>query len=262
MVCLGHVISALSAFFEFFPLSSSAHFLLLQHAFSLQMPQQELFLQHLIPLVVLLVYFAPLWWRGLQDLRGSLKKGALVGHLRIVMLICVAALPLAFVGGVGHFLGCEGGVFGAPSLKSIGVSFVLCGALLFAADFLGKERKTWQKFGVFDACVLGVMQIFSLIVGASRLGLAITAARMLGYSRASAVYLGLLTGVPVLFGAQILHINETLAFYTKIEAWSVVAPFAFSILGLVSARFLLSGRGLLFVALYRIILGGILLLFF
>ena len=56
----------------------------------------------------------------------------------------------------------------------------------------------------FDAFLIGLAQILALIPGASRAGVTITAARFLGYERASAARFSLLLAIPAILGASVL----------------------------------------------------------
>ena len=62
----------------------------------------------------------------------------------------------------------------------------------------------------FDAILIGFAQITALIPGASRAGVTITAARFLGYERASAARFSLLLAIPAILGASLLKGLEIL----------------------------------------------------
>lgn len=251
----------LGVFCEFVPVSSSAHFWLLQWLCDIHVSQQALLLAHLVPLVVLVVYFIPVWIGGFHDILASMKKRTLVGHAKVLACVSVSVMPLVVVGAWKYYGGWElETLLGLNEGRLIGASFVLFGTALLLADRWAPERKQWKNFDAKSALILGTAQCFALLSGASRLGLAITAARCMGYNRQASLTLGLLTGVPVLLGAQVLHAGDVWGYYKQLSCEYWLWPLMFAGLGLGFALLLMRCRGYALVALYRVIAGFLILM--
>ena len=252
---------ALGVFCEFLPVSSSAHFWLVQWLSGVHASHHALMLTHLVPLAVLVVYFFPVWIEGVNDMFASVKKRSLVGRAYILFCLAVSVCPLVVIGAWKYYArwGVED-ILGVNEGRIIGASFVLFGAALLLADRCAPENKSWKSFDAKDALIMGILQCLSLLNGASRLGLAIMGARCLGYRRQDSLTLGLLTGVPVLFGAQVLYAQDVWAYYESLSVQQWLWPFVFALVGLGSAFLLMAKRGYTIVAVYRIVVGFLVLM--
>ena len=251
----------MGVFCEFVPVSSSAHFWLMQTLCDIHVSQQTVLLAHLVPLVVLVIYFTPMWLGGGRDILVSMKKRAFVGQAKVLACVSVSVLPLVVVGAWKYYGAWElETLLGLNEGRLIGASFVLFGSILFMVDCWAPERKQWKSFDTQSALILGVAQCFSLLSGASRLGLAITAARCMGYNRRASLTLGLLTGVPVLLGAQVLHAGDVWDYYKQLSYEYWLWALVFSGLGLGFSLLLMRHKGCAIVALYRVIVGFIILM--
>jgi len=260
---------AFAAFCEFLPVSSSAHFWILQMLTTPCFPRpsvphvapETLLLAHFVPLLILLIYFLPVWLKGGRDLLLSVKRHQMVGHAKVLLCVALSVLPLVVVGAWKYFSGWDlNQCLHLTRAHSIGVGFVIFGTLFFIADRWCAQRKSWTNLGVRDALVLGVLQCLSLWSGASRLGIVLTGARVLGYGRKDALTLGFLSAVPVLLGAQVLHMQDTWCYYTNLPWGAWVILVVASVMGLVCGMMMARGKGYAYVALYRVIVGVIILM--
>ncbi|MCY4414103.1 MAG: undecaprenyl-diphosphate phosphatase [Alphaproteobacteria bacterium] len=258
----GAFVPTVISFLEFFPVSSSGHFHFFQycHQKTSALPDEMLHFTHLVPLLILLVAFSFVWFRAIKDLPASVKSRAPVGHLKLLFFIGVSVIPLVILGGFLHFFRWELGSFGLHPLRAIGASFMLFGALFLCADRWSAERKKWQQVTLLDCILLGVIQLAALMPGASRLGLVMMGARLLQYDRKSSLILGLLTGVMVLLGSQVLHAPTCWDYYMSMpyQMWAFLA--LGSCVGMGCMFLLTKGHGFMALGLYRIILGALMLL--
>jgi len=78
--------------------------------------------------------------------------------------------------------------------------------VLVAADAAarGRTERAPGRCTPREALLLGVAQALALMPGVSRLGMTVSAARLLGYSRESAFAVGRSAGLPVMLGACVL----------------------------------------------------------
>lgn len=80
------------------------------------------------------------------------------------------------------------------------VILVLGGVLLWGCDKLGVTVRRVEHMSYFSAIGLGALQILALVPGVSRTGIVITAARLLGWERQSAVRFSMLLAMPLILG--------------------------------------------------------------
>lgn len=87
----------------------------------------------------------------------------------------------------------------------IALAMLIGAILLAAADHLGVTVHRAEDLGIAAAMILGVVQTLALLLpGLSRLGLCATLLRLNGYERRESARLGLLLGLPLLWGYAII----------------------------------------------------------
>ncbi len=255
------VLALIQGVTEFLPISSTAHLVLASDLIG--WPDQGIRFDiavHLGSLLAVLVRFrqdclaivGSVWqyarWRQRDD------------TLDLLLKLLLATLPVAMLGAV----------LPTQALEDLRTSAVIAAATSVFALFLwwanaqgGKAVRTgWRH-----ACWIGLAQSLALIPGASRSGVAITAALLVGLSRPAAARFALLLGIPVIAGAVLfdaVSVATTNAAPTP-ASWQDLALGA-AISGL-SAYFCISlflasiqRVGLMPFVYYRLALGGILFL--
>ena len=108
--------------------------------------------------------------------------------------------------------------------------------------------------------MIGVAQVFALIPGASRSGVTMTAARMLGFERSDTARFSFLMSIPVIVGAGLLAgLDLYKAGDMQLSAVAIVAAglsFVAALLAItLMMRWLRNSRFTPFV-IYRLLLGG------
>jgi undecaprenyl-diphosphatase len=73
------------------------------------------------------------------------------------------------------------------------------GALLYVADKLGLTVRRIEHLSFGSAFAIGIFQCLAIIPGASRVGLAMTLGRLMGFERPDAVRFAFLLSIPVIF---------------------------------------------------------------
>jgi undecaprenyl-diphosphatase len=158
----------------------------------------------------------------------ALHAGTLVGLVALVprpslTVAVVSTLPAALAG-----LALEDVVeqrLGGRRATAAGL--VAGSALLVAADAVARRSPAAHRraadAGVRDALVVGAAQALALAPGISRLGAAVAAARLRGFSRPEAFALGRSIGLPVTLGATAL---KALRLVQRGLAPELRAPFA------------------------------------
>ena len=195
---------------EFLPISSSGHLLLtpwlfgwdnfpdvsIEKAFDVSL--------HLGTLIAVIAYFRKdlsLYIRdGVRLLIRREKPTTTEG--RLAVLLVVSSIPAALVGVLlGDVIDEH---LGTPVI--IAMSLIVFGLLLAWAD-RRRGQRTLEKMGVRDAGIIGLAQVLALNPGTSRSGISITAARLLGFDRDTAVRFSFLLSVPVTAGAVALKMG-------------------------------------------------------
>ena len=245
---------------EFLPISSSGHLILLPRlegwadqglAFDVAV--------HVGTLVAVVACFRHELMRMTRDWLISLRRRETVGDSRLAWALLWGTLP---VGLAGLLLG----DLIERHLRSplvIGLTSIGFGALLWLADARGRRQRSEHQIGWRDALIIGLAQAMALIPGTSRSGITMTAALMLGLTRAAAARFSFLLSVPVIVLAGGYQAWKLLKAPVAVD-WGVIglgvtvsAVTAWLVITLFLR--LIERVGMLPFVLYRFALGGILL---
>jgi undecaprenyl-diphosphatase len=196
---------------EFLPISSSGHLLLTPWLFGWNdfsdVSVEKAFdvALHLGTLIAVIAYFRKdlvVYVReGLRMVVQKEKPRTTEG--RLAWLLVVASIPAALFGAIaGNWIDEH---LGKPVI--IAASLIFFGLLLAWADRrLGKRK--FEEMNSRDAIVIGLAQVIALNPGTSRSGISISAARILGFDRDTAVRFSFLLSVPVTAGAVAVKLLE------------------------------------------------------
>lgn len=192
------VIAVVQGITEFLPISSSGHLYLTSNL--LGWVDQGVRIDaavHLGTLVAVLIWC----WRDIASMVGGFFLG-LVGRRseggRLLLLLVVGTIPLIVVGALlVHFERTD--MF--RSLAVVGWATIGFGILLWIADHFGMTVRRLEHMGVAGAVIVGLFQIVATIPGASRAGMTMTAARILGFERVEAARFSLLLSIPAILAA-------------------------------------------------------------
>ncbi len=196
-MALSHIIwlAIIQGLTEFLPVSSSGHLTLL-HAFTAYPDQGVGFdvALHFGTLIAVIIYFR-------EDV-ASLLLGAMdfaqnrnSDNRHLLLQIIIASLPVLLVA-AGLVL--AGGIDMLRKAQTVALATIFFAVPLYLADKMGDQTGGLKNQSLRRAFYVGVAQIFSLIPGASRSGVTITAARALGVSRQEAVRFSMLLSIPVI----------------------------------------------------------------
>lgn len=181
---------------EFFPVSSTAHLIILPWFFEWKGDVNTLTFDvalHGGTLTALLFCF----WKDWVEL--FTKKQELLG------MIILASIP---AGVAGFFLN----DIVEKSLREplvISVMLVAVGFVMLAAEKVAKY-KDMEKVDYFDALLIGIAQATALVPGVSRSGITISAGLFKGFKREAAARFSFLISTPIIAGATLLHLRKLL----------------------------------------------------
>ena len=212
---------------EFFPVSSTAHLIILPWFFEWKGDVNTLTFDvalHGGTLTALLFCF----WKDWVEL--FTKKQKLLG------MIILASIP---AGIAGFFLN----DIVEKSLREplvISVMLVAVGFVMLAAEKVAKY-KDMEKVDYFDALLIGIAQATALVPGVSRSGITISAGLFKGFKREAAARFSFLISTPIIAGAALLHLRKLLtgpAIYDfQLFAAGLITSF---ITGIFAIKFLLA----------------------
>jgi len=198
------VLAVVQGITEFLPISSSGHLALTPVL--LGWPDQGLIIDVAVHVGTLGAVILYLWrdiWAILQGLL-RLVTGRVDDGARLAGLVFIASLPVIAAGfAVKLWIG---DALRTPAV--IGWSFIGFGLLLYACDRLGLTILKIEHMRIGGALMIGFAQVLALIPGASRSGVTITMARMLGYERPDAARFSMLLSIPAIAGAGTLAILD------------------------------------------------------
>lgn len=252
----------LQGVFEFLPISSNGHLILVQNNLAIDDTILNISL-HLGTLLTVIVYF----FKDLMQMVKAIFCFSVGKNLNadekiyknLAISLIVATVPVVIVGFTIKKLGID------QSLKLIwviGLASIVFGTLLYFADkFHGTLN---PKISVRLGFMIGLAQTLALIPGASRSGTCITMARFLGMSREQSTRFTFLLSIPTVLGAVVLcfydaiklkiDIDYALTFYITIITFCVGLLVIHGLL-----RFLQKNSFLIF-SVYRVIFGVVLLM--
>jgi undecaprenyl-diphosphatase len=244
---------------EFLPISSSGHLILLPNI--MHWPDQGIVVDvmtHLGTLLAVLIYF----WRDVWRLMvGALElvKGHVTDDGKLAIYIVLATIPaIAF----GIFLKKLGYTDLERNVAVVAWNTILYGILMMIADIVGPQQRTIANMTLGAALLIGVAQALALIPGTSRSGVTMTAARFLGFTRPDSARFSFLLAIPATAGAIVFTIGDAFASGEGVTMDAVYAAILTFVAGILAIAFLMNLiRRISFLpfVLYRMVLGGFLL---
>jgi len=242
---------------EFLPISSSGHLVLFAKLTNWE--DQGLFTDiavHFGTLFAVIVYLR----KDIYYLLSNIFQFRIFED-QIFFKIILSTLPAILL---GYFIYEYVSVY-FRSIRLIALSSIVFAIILYFADKISIQTKSWQNITYAEALLVGLFQVLAFIPGASRAGVTITGARFLGYDRINAAKFSMILSIPIILASMTLSLinvfNEeqvAVNFYHSFFA----AMVAF-ITALLSIKFLIQfikqANFNIFI-IYRIILGIILLI--
>ncbi|MGQ9618384.1 MAG: undecaprenyl-diphosphate phosphatase [Candidatus Aminicenantia bacterium] len=252
------ILGVIQGLTEFFPISSSAHLVILQHFFSIK--KDVLLLDSILHAGTLTSIFL-VFYRDIiliiKDFPLLLRRERKESEgLRMLYFIITGTIPTAFIG--FFFRNDIERFFNSPKL--VGFFLLLTSFILFLTKFT-KERNREKAIHSF---LIGIFQGLALLPGISRSGATISSALALGWKRELAFKFSFLLSIPAVLGANILEISQHLreGFNFKILLAGFLASF---IAGLISLKILspITKKGKIFLfSIYCLLAGLSILIFF
>ncbi len=190
------VLAIIQGITEFLPISSSAHLILapiVVDGWSDQGPLIDI-AAHVGSLVAVLIYFRS---ESVMLVRGGVDalRFRESADRTLFLFIAAATIPLLLAASV---IVAAGIMDLLRSPTTIGAASIVFGALLWHGDRQPVEKSGLGRITFREAMTIGAAQALSLIPGASRSGVTITAARYLGWTREEAARFSMLLAIPAI----------------------------------------------------------------
>ncbi|WP_430459594.1 undecaprenyl-diphosphate phosphatase [Thalassolituus sp. LLYu03] len=257
------VLALLQGLTEFLPISSSAHLILPSEIFG--WADQGLAFDvavHVGTLLAVIAYFR----RDILNLIGGWLTTGFTrtpnADGRLAWYVALATIPAGVAGLVlDHWIEAN-----LRSVEVIAWATIGFGILLGIADRKSGQVRTLASMTLSMALIIGVAQALALIPGTSRSGITMTAALLLGLHRVDAARFSFLLSIPLIMAAGGLKTLELAQSVLPVDWQSLLLGVALSAVSawLCIYYFLafISRIGMLPFVIYRLILGGVLLVFF
>ena len=182
---------------------------------------------------------------------------------QIIFKIILATLPAIIL---GYFIYDYVSLY-FRSIQLIASSSIVFAIILFFADRVKIESKSWNKITYIEALTVGLFQVLAFIPGASRAGVTITGARLLGYDRLNAARFSMILSIPIIFASMTLSLinifNEEYVPVNLHQSLSAaLVAFITALLSIIFLmRFIKKANFNIFI-IYRIVLGIVLLVIY
>lgn len=257
------LLSLVQGLTEFLPISSSAHLILVPVLTGWQ--DQGLAFDvavHIGTLLAVVSYFRSKLIKMVSEWGGSLVGRGMSADAKLAWAVGLGTIPVGLAGLVfkDHI------ELYLRSPLVIATTTILFGLLLWWADYRGKRQSDEHQMGWQTVLVVALSQIFALIPGTSRSGVTMTAALAMGMTRQGAARFSFLLSVPVILLAGGLEVVELIQQGDGVNWATLLLGTALSAISayLCIHYFLrlLDRIGMAPFVLYRMILGGLLLLLY
>ena len=242
------ILSIVQGVTEFLPVSSSSHLIVFSRF--LEFENQSLYLDvslHIGSFLAIITYFS-------KDIYNFIE------NKKIFINILIASIPLILI---GYFLVKTNLINELRNIKIIGWMTIIFGILLFVSDKFKLKKSLKNDLSIKSAIFVGAFQIFSLIPGVSRSGVAISAARLLNFKRYDSAKISFLLSIPTLgavsfYGFYNIIISNEVRF-TELNVSSILLSFLFSLITIKFFLEYIKKFSLNLFVLYRVFLGVFLL---
>lgn len=241
------ILSLVQGVAEFLPVSSSSHLIIVSEYLKLEKNLLIDVSLHLGSFLAVIVYFY-------KDILNFYKDKI------IFFKIIISSIPVMLVGVI---LVETNLIEKIRSIETIAWTTLIFGILLFVSDKFTIEKTIEKNFSFKSAIFIGSLQILALIPGVSRSGIAITAARFLGFERVDSAKISFLISIPILGAVSIFGLNNIIFSeskeFAKLNVFAITTAFFFSLLTIKYFLKYLNKFSLNIFVYYRVLLGIILL---
>jgi len=231
------ILGAIQGITEFFPVSSTAHLVLLPWFFSWTdngLPFNVAL--HVGSLIAIIYYFWSDWILIIKEFLQSLFSWSFEGRPngKTGLYLIIATIPGALAGVL--FEEYAAGLLRHPLSVAFTLSFF--GVVLYFSDRVSKKTRTVGEMNMLDCIIIGISQAFAIIPGVSRSGITITGAMFRNLNREEAAKFSFLLGAPLIAGAGVFEARH-LEYSAVISAPFIAGVLASAVFAFLAIKFLL-----------------------
>ena len=243
------ILSLIQGITEFLPVSSSSHLFLISNYFKFDNQSLSIDVSlHIGSFIAVISYFY-------KDVINFYENKILF------FKVLIASLPIMVI---GYLLIETNYIEKIRNVKTIAWTTLIFGVLLYLSDKFNLNKTIKNNLSYKSIIFIGCLQVFSLIPGVSRSGIAITAARFLNFKRVDAAKISFLLSIPILAAVSLFGVKNILVStnynFTKINLFAIFLAFLFSLMTIKFFLDFIKKFDLKFFVYYRLILGVILLM--
>ena len=257
---LALLLSIIQGLTEFLPISSSAHLLLPSLLFGAKDFGIVFDISVHAGTLVAVIYYFKKEILGLLHAWMPWSSNNSKENFSLGLHLIVATLPIVLVGLLASdFSGSR-----TANINSIALANLVFAALLFAAYKSSSQSKSLAELTLFAALIIGCFQALAVFPGASRSGMAITGALIIGLNIKDTSRFAFLLSIPTILGALVLMLAK--GGFSIVSSDMIIMLIGF--MGSAFVAFITIKGFLKFVenigmtpfVLYRVVLGVVLLL--
>jgi undecaprenyl-diphosphatase len=244
------------------PISSQAHLLLVAAVTGAPAGNTAIDLAvHVGVLAAVVAYFWRDSWSMVTGLWRFARNRRSNPGIRLIGLLVLGTTPIAAAAYALKAATAGAGVGGTEVIAWATLGF---GLLLYIIDRTCLTVSRMEHVGAGSVLVIGLFQVLALLPGASRAGVTMTAARLLGYERPDAARVSLLLSIPAILGSGALlcldlhRSGETALGLAAVLA--AVAGFVAAFIAIAAMMSWLRRSSFAPLAIYRVLLGAFLLI--
>ncbi len=261
------ILAIIQGITEFLPVSSSAHLILAEKWMGItgEGGNMVIIAVHFGSLFAVMIYFrqevARMFKGALDLLRFRFKSEDAQLDLKLI----VATLPVVVAGFALSRMTWYDNITNSTAV--IALAMIGFGLVLYWADKTCAQTRSFDEFNYRDAIIMGLWQAIALIPGTSRSGATVTASRLCGFNRTDGARLAMLMSIPTILAAVMLTSFDIVkdgqaTQFGSIAIIAVVASFLAAYCALSLMMRFLKTKSYLPYVIYRVLLGGLLLVAF
>lgn len=232
---------------EFFPVSSSAHLVILQNILGIK--KDVVFLDavlHLGTACALMIFFAKdilvLFSKLVTALYDILFRGKLFYIWRYDerVRLCIYIIVVTVITGLIALWGKDFFESRFESVNTVLVGLFIMSFIIFSTKNLDFGQRYIRHITIRDAIFLGLVQAVAIIPGISRSGITISLLLFLNMDKESAFKFSFLASIPVILGAFIIKLKDAQGLTEGIAPLYLSSGFLFSFISGLGALYLLN----------------------
>lgn len=247
------LLSFIQGISEILPISSSINLHFFSHIFNINTFSFSLKIAlHTGSLIALMIFFR----REIFDIFSGIFGSKSIKNTHLLPLF-FGTIPVVII---GYFARDYVKEFDSP--KIMGILSILFGIILFLIDKLSyhKSRTDKNPISIAKAFIIGCFQTIAIFPGVSRLGICITASRMLGLDRKKSIYFSLFLAIPSILGSLTLELFECyqkhdFQIFSNDSLIGIISTAIISLLAMWYCIKYMENRGFGVLVLYRIVIG-------